>query len=214
MADQSQIPWGWLILALFVCGVCLLLSLGGGFAAWWFWPEAEETAEPAPAPTTPITTPTTNGTPTTTTTTTTTTEPEPAPPITQETTTAPATQETTPAPVAAAPETCGFPEGEKAVIQISGNQTLSNIIGYTAARYFDLPELPTGGIKLKNWQFAIHTVDVWIAGEDNGCRTIELTPENKIIVKKAYNDDDFIYSYENGEIFIETSTGKHQVTNL
>ena len=111
-------------------------------------------------------------------------------------------------------ETCGYPEGEKEIPQIQGNEKLTGIIGFTAAKYFELPGLPGAGIKLKNWQLANWTVDVWIDGKDMGCKTLDFTPDDKVIVRKAYNGIDYTYSFENGAVHIDTGTGKHQVTGL
>ncbi len=222
MANQPQIQGDsdntiLIVVVLFViiCMICLCISIITGAGAYYFWPTI--IGDDTPITTPPTTTPPTTTPPTTTPPTTT--PPTTTPPTTTPPTTTPPTTTTPPVidpPYVepTAPCGAGYPDGAKPPLPFAGNTTLLQIIGRTSARYFKLPGTPYNEIKLKNWQLGNHTIDVYLDGVNTGCKTLEVTPDNKVVVKKAYDNNDYTYSYENDEIYIEMNTGKHQVTGL
>ena len=201
MANQPQIQGDSdntmliaVVLFVIICMICLCISIITGAGTYYFWPNiVGDDIQPITPPTTtpPTTTPPTTTPPTTT-------PPVIDPPYVEPT----------------APCGAGYPDGVKTPLPFAGNSTLLQIIGRTAARYFKLPGTPYNEIKLKNWQLGNHTIDVYLDGVNTGCKTLEVTPDNKVVVKKAYDNNDYTYSYENDEIYIEMNTGKHQVTGL
>lgn len=110
-------------------------------------------------------------------------------------------------PTPPAEEKCGY--DNKPVLDITQGD-LTQLIGLTNSRNLTYENAPFDYIEIKNFNVKSHTVDVTTDGKNFECKTFEADDPKKLIVKKAFNDEDYTYTFENGAIYIENESGKHK----
>ena len=107
--------------------------------------------------------------------------------------------------------TCGYPEGEKPILDISKGD-LGMIIGMSQGKKYTWDSAPFQYIKLHNYNVSKYTVDVMINGGSYECKTFDAPDDNRIIVFDVYNGEDYEYTYENGNMMLKDSSGNHELS--
>ncbi|AYV82142.1 MAG: hypothetical protein Homavirus10_11 [Homavirus sp.] len=69
---------------------------------------------------------------------------------------------------------------------------------------------PINSIRLTNFDFDRHTVNVIINDTEPNCKTIEAT-DNTITVKNAYLNLDFTYYMVNNDIYMKNTNGNYKL---